>query len=208
MNKKNITVMILLLITIKVNAENIDPYNDDSQYAYGENIGWLNFDPNTATGAQVTSDKVTGFVWAENIGWINLNCENNGTWGTVSFGIVNDSKGNLSGYAWAENVGWISFDPNVPGDTTNEYKVTIDAGGKLSGWAWGENIGWIHFDETQNWDVRVCIVTLEDLRNFALYWLGTGSLADLYPDGIVNFPDFSIFASYWQDFCPDGWELK
>ena len=27
-------------------AENIDPNEDGSQYAYGENIGWLNFEPN------------------------------------------------------------------------------------------------------------------------------------------------------------------
>ena len=27
-------------------AENIDPNNDDSQYAYGENVGWVNFEPN------------------------------------------------------------------------------------------------------------------------------------------------------------------
>ena len=26
-------------------AENIDPNEDGSQYAYGENVGWLNFEP-------------------------------------------------------------------------------------------------------------------------------------------------------------------
>ena len=27
-------------------AENIDPYENGSQYASGENVGWLNFEPN------------------------------------------------------------------------------------------------------------------------------------------------------------------
>ena len=26
-------------------AENIDPNEDGSQYAYGENVGWVNFEP-------------------------------------------------------------------------------------------------------------------------------------------------------------------
>ena len=30
-------------------AENIDPYDEGSQYAYGENIGWINFDPQVPT---------------------------------------------------------------------------------------------------------------------------------------------------------------
>jgi len=24
----------------------------------------------------------------------------------------------------------------------------------------------------------------------------------------VDFEDYSIFSGYWQDFCPDGWQLK
>ena len=44
---KTFFVCVLLLGTVSVGfAENIDPYEDDSQYAYGENVGWLNFEPN------------------------------------------------------------------------------------------------------------------------------------------------------------------
>ncbi len=208
--KKTVVILVLLLAGTFVTAENIDPYNMDEQYGYSENTGWLNAEPSVGSGMQVAGDKVTGFIWGENIGWVNLNCENNGTCGAVSYGVVNDGAGNLSGFAWGENVGWINFDPDVPGDTTNQYKVSIDGNGLLSGWAWGENIGWIHFDETQTWSVRVCIVTLEDLTNFASYWLSTSNPeeANFVEDRIVDLKDYAVFASYWQDFCPDGWLLK
>jgi hypothetical protein len=190
-------------------AENIDPYETDAQYGWGENVGWLNFQPSEGPGVQVDGDKLTGFVWAENIGWINLSCETTSYCTTVNFGVVNDGAGRLSGYAWAENAGWINFDPIVPGDTANQYKVTIDADGFLDGWAWGENIGWIHFDKSQAWSARACVVTLDDLGNFASYWLQSGGVpANLDEAGTVDLDDYAIFASWWQDFCPDAWPLK
>lgn len=199
---------MLIVFVPLVFAENVNPYETGEQYAWSENTGWLNTEPNTGDGTQVADDKLTGFIWTENVGWINLHCQNNNTCAIVDYGVLNDGSGNLSGFAWAENVGWINFDPDVPDDTTNQYKVSIDAYGKFSGWAWGENIGWIHFDETQPWDVRACIVTLEDLQNFASFWLEIGSPANLDEIGSVDMGDFSIFASYWQDYCPDGWQLK
>ena len=114
-------------------AENIDPDNDDSQYAYGENVGWLNFEPSEGPGVHVYDTRLRGYLWAENIGWIKLDP----TFG----GVVNDGAGNLSGYAWGENVGWINFDPTYGG-------VTIDGLGDFDGWAWSENVGWIHFQST------------------------------------------------------------
>jgi hypothetical protein len=197
---------ILVLSFTSTYAENIDPYQDDSQYAYSENVGGLNFEPNVAgpnVGATVSSSKLTGFIWAENIGWINLS--------PVSYGgIVNDGGGNLSGYAWGENVGWINFDPNVPGDS-NHYGVTIDSEGNFDGWAWGENIGWINFNSADlySYNVKVCKVNFEDLANFVDDWLLTGDLdADLSGNDEVDFADYSIFASYWLDYCPDDWHLK
>ena len=122
---------VLVLFCSVGYAQNIDPYDGDSQYAYGENIGWLNFEPIEGPGVTVTDTEVAGFVWAENIGWVNLSPTNYG-------GVTNDGSGNLGGYAWGENVGWINFAPTGGG-------VTIDGEGNFDGWAWGENIGWIHF---------------------------------------------------------------
>jgi len=198
-----ITVLlaILLLLANFASAENIDPYEDGSQYAYGENVGWLNFEPNVAgpnVGATVTSEKLTGFIWAENIGWLNLDPNDS----DPNTGITNDGAGNLSGYAWAENVGWLNFDPNVPGDP-NQYGVTIDSEGNFDGWAWGENIGWIHFQCTS-------IVDWDNLANFVNDWLesGTGLPGDLSGNDEVDFVDYSIFINYWLDYCPDDWHLK
>ena len=80
MNKKKMGIMVLSIFVmigmgvVTACAENIDPDNDDSQYAYGENVGYFNFEPggNGGSGAEVTNSAVTGYVWGENIGWINL----------------------------------------------------------------------------------------------------------------------------------------
>jgi hypothetical protein len=213
MNKIRVFLAVLALFNVDLHAENIDPYNDDSQYAYGENIGWMNFEPDTGDGVQVECDMLTGFVWAENIGWISMSCENTGSCGTVDYGVTNDGWGNLAGFAWAENVGWISFScDNTTSCGMVDYGVTIDADGNFDGWAYGENIGWIHLASITPgaYDVQACVVTFDDLQNFVGYWLSAGARpADLdgENDG-TDLEDYAIFSSYWQDFCPDGWLLK
>lgn len=133
-------------------AETIDPNNDNSQFAWGENVGWINAEPsgNNGPGVTVSGTKLTGYMYGENIGWINLNCQNNNTCGsTGNYGVTNDGQGNLAGYAWGENVGWISFSckNNQPScASTGDYGVVINkTTGDFSGYAYGENIGWISF---------------------------------------------------------------
>ena len=197
----------LIFCCANLYAENIDPCDDGSQYAYGENVGWLNFEPNVPepnVGATVSDSNLTGFIWAENLGWINLDPND----ADPNTGITNDGTGNLSGYAWGENVGWLNFDPNVPGDS-NDYGVTIDSEGDFNGWAWGENIGWIHFQAS------IFKVDWDDLANFVDQWLETGCNAgndwcegaDLGGVNTVDFVDYSILASYWLDYCPPDWQL-
>jgi hypothetical protein len=195
-----VLAMILVISITSAYAENIDPHQDNSQYAYGENAGWVNFEPNIAevnVGATVSSSKLTGFIWAENIGWVNLSPASYG-------GIFNDGAGNLLGYAWGENVGWINFSPSYGG-------VTVDLDGNFNGWAWGENIGWLNFESADLYghNIKVCKLTFEDLVNLIDDWLLTGDLdADLNGNNEVDFTDYSIFASYWLDYCPDDWQLK
>jgi len=100
-------------------------------YAWGENIGWINFNPSQGEGVTVTDSAVTGYAWGENVGWINLSP----TYG----GVTNDGSGNLSGYAWGENVGWINFNP------TGSQVIIDGSTGNFSGYAWGENVGWVNF---------------------------------------------------------------
>ena len=201
---------VFLCGAVTVYSENIDPYDANSQYAYGENIGWFNFEPNIPDqniGATVTSGNLTGFIWAENIGWINLDPNDS----DPNSGISNDGAGWLTGYAWGENVGWINFDPNVPNDA-NHYGVIIESDGNFDGWAWGENIGWINFRSTDLYghNVKACKVNLDDLANFADDWLKTGAElpGNLDGTGRVDLADYSILAENWFDFCPDGWQLK
>jgi hypothetical protein len=201
----HLAAAVAVMAAAAVMAENIDPYDDGSKYAYGENVGWVNFDPNEPSpgvGATVGGEKVTGLVWCGNIGWINLDPADS----DPDTGVVNDGAGNLSGYAWAENAGWINFNPTVPGDLAR-YGVTIDPQGYFSGWAWGENIGWIKFGLAQ--PVRACKVAADDLANFADQWLVSGdSPADLRANGQVDFEDYGALAAYWLDYCPDDWPLK
>lgn len=200
---------ICTVLAAAVYAENIDPYNSGAQFGWGENVGWLNFEPAMGTGTHVEEGRLTGFVWAENIGWINLSCETTAFCENVNFGVVRSGSGILSGFAWAENVGWINFDPVVPGEFKNQYRVRVDSEGRFTGWAWAENIGWIRFDAAQSWNARACVVTLDDLTNFAAFWLQSGGVpANLDTAGTVDMADYAIFASWWQDFCPDAWPLK
>jgi len=197
---------LLSIVTIWasfVSAENIDPYEDGSQYTYGENVGWLNFEPNQGPGVTVGETRLTGYVWAENVGWINLSPTRYG-------GVVNDGTGKLSGFAWAANVGWINFGPNFGG-------VTIDGNGNFEGWAWGENIGWIHFRsavhvayKVQTSWVTSCTVGFDDLARFVQDWLKTaGELpGDLDGSGSVDFHDYARIGDLWLESCPPGWPLR
>ena len=108
-------------------AENIDPLNNGSQYAYAENVGWINFEPVGGSGAQVDDFELTGYLWAENVGWISLSCKNTSSCGTVEYGVRNNGSGVLSGFAWAENVGWVNLAPSTAG-------VSIDVVAPLPPW--------------------------------------------------------------------------
>lgn len=121
-------------------AENIDPGNDDSgQYAWAENVGWINAEPNSngGDGVQVDDFALTGWLWAENFGWVSLSCQNTSSCGTTDYGVANDGAGNLSGYAWAEDAGWVNFAPSTS-------SASIDPNsGEFSGYLWSENVGWV-----------------------------------------------------------------
>lgn len=41
-------------------------------YAYGANIGWLNFETNGAPKVDLRTGALSGYVWSPNVGWISL----------------------------------------------------------------------------------------------------------------------------------------
>ena len=60
--------LLSLGVALAAINSNIDLIN---KYAWGTNIGWLNFSP-IHGGATVFNDHLEGFAWAENVGWIRL----------------------------------------------------------------------------------------------------------------------------------------
>ncbi len=85
------------------------------KYAWGENLGWLNFGC-TECDVAITDTAITGYAWSRQFGWINLAPTNGG--------VTNTSSGTLSGRAWGSNVGWIDFSA-----------VTINTSGEFLGYA-------------------------------------------------------------------------
>jgi hypothetical protein len=70
--KRYIVLVTLLMASLVLGSGtalggNIDPDDDGSQYAWGENVGWLNFEPAEGPGVTITDTDVIGYVWAENI---------------------------------------------------------------------------------------------------------------------------------------------
>jgi hypothetical protein len=142
-----IQALALLLTAGTAAAENIDPMANGSQYAWAENVGWLNAEPlgNAGPGIEVDDLEMTGWMWGENIGWVSLSCTNTASCGQASYGVTNDACGVLGGYAWSESVGWINFAPaTCGGDPTCGVRVS-PTNGAFSGRAWAANAGWITF---------------------------------------------------------------
>ncbi len=130
--------------------------NAGNKFAWGENIGWINFrDANAATQGvrfnKTLGNYFSGFAWGENVGWINFGdgTPANGTAYAnttgADFGVNYDPvTDKVTGLAWGENIGWINFTlPTLP---ANQQPTFDSADKRLRGYAWGENVGWINLD--------------------------------------------------------------
>jgi len=120
-------------------ATTINPAN---KYAYGANLGWLDWRGDTNSGAVIGEYVCSGYIWAANVGWIHLgsNAPVNGIQyqnnSATDYGVNHDGLGNLRGYAYGANIGWINF------ETNGAPKVDLKSG-KLSGYIYSANCGWI-----------------------------------------------------------------
>lgn len=112
-------LIIFLLFFFSVNlifaSETQGVIDGTYKYAWGENIGWINFGCDNCN-ASVTDTSITGYAWSKQYGWINLN--------PTTGGVKNDGNGTLSGSAWGKNIGWIDF-----------AGVTINSNGDFLGYA-------------------------------------------------------------------------
>jgi hypothetical protein len=152
------------------------------KFAWGENVGWLNWRDANAhlDGVYVGGSFLRGWIWGENIGWINVGgglgpyANTNG----ANFGVnIDQVNGNLHGFAYAENVGWINFDGGALAAPPNNARYD-PAAKRFRGYAWAENVGWINLDQALS-------------PQFA----ATGPIKDCDSDGDVDGVDFSVFAS-------------
>lgn len=122
-----------------INAE----INATSKFAYGENVGWINFSSNQGNVAAKlgTNGFLSGFAWGENIGWIkfadSLATAPFANSSANDWGVNIASDGKLAGFAYSENAGWVNFGAANGNASINQQT------GELSGYVWGENTGWI-----------------------------------------------------------------
>jgi Regulator of chromosome condensation (RCC1) repeat len=120
-------------------ATTIDPVN---KYAYGANIGWIDWRGDTGHGAVTGASFCSGHIYSANVGWISLGSGNpaNGSdyqnLSATDFGVNQDGLGNLRGYAYGANIGWINFEAN------GAPSVDLTSG-RLSGYIYSANCGWI-----------------------------------------------------------------
>jgi len=126
--------LVLLRATTTIDSLN--------KYAYGANIGWMDWRGDTNSGAIVGEYVCSGYIYAANVGWINLGSGSptNGIYyqnrSANDFGVNQDGLGNLRGYAWGANIGWLNFESN------GAPKVNLKTG-RMTGLIYSANCGWI-----------------------------------------------------------------
>ncbi|MCX6789404.1 MAG: carboxypeptidase-like regulatory domain-containing protein [Candidatus Gribaldobacteria bacterium] len=133
--KTFIFVMAVFFVpTFCLASVDVGTVNSTNKYAWGENMGWINFAPTDNSGyagITITKTAITGYAWSPQYGWINFNPTNSGQ------GVLNNCSGELSGYAWVSELGWL----NMSG-------VVINSAGKFTGAAGATSttVGRVNFD--------------------------------------------------------------
>ena len=142
-------LILILLATAALGASAATTINPVNKYAYGANIGWMNWQGDGANGAVIGAFVCSGNVWGANVGWINIGdgtpvngvrYQNNSA---GDFGVNHDGAGNLSGYAYGANIGWLNFTNRDATGTPFEGPKVDLVTGRMSGFVWSANCGWI-----------------------------------------------------------------
>lgn len=64
-------IFCFLLVLFGLSAPQVFAAGNCTGYAWGENVGWINFNP-SGGGVTVADSQLTGYAWGENVGWINM----------------------------------------------------------------------------------------------------------------------------------------
>src|ERR1051325_411487 len=136
-------ILIPLVLTgsmaAALGATTINPTN---KFAYGANLGWMDWRGDTNSGTVIGEFVCSGYLWAANVGWIHLgsNAPANGVQyrnnSATDYGVNHDGQGNLRGFAYGANIGWVNF------ENTGAPEVDLKTG-RLSGSIYSANCGWI-----------------------------------------------------------------
>jgi hypothetical protein len=135
-------IFLMLAVGFALHTEAASTVDAANRYAYGANIGWLDWRGDSNNGAIIGDYVCSGYIYSANVGWINLGngSPTNGirylNLSASDFGVNQDGLGNLRGNAWGANIGWIAF------ENTGVPKVDLFTG-NLSGYVWSANCGWI-----------------------------------------------------------------
>jgi hypothetical protein len=147
MNIYRITLLVWLgLASVAGAATTI---NLNNRFAYGANLGWIDWRGDVADGAVIGAFVCSGRIYSANVGWMDLGdgtpangvrYQNNlGT----DFGINHDGVGNLHGYAYSANTGWLTFTNRAASGAVYDGPKVDLLTGRLSGFIWSANCGWI-----------------------------------------------------------------
>jgi hypothetical protein len=187
---KAITLVIILLLSWTASSvQAFTTIDFNNRWAYGANIGWINWVGDTNNGAVISTNFCSGYIYAANVGWISLgngapaNCaqyENDPADPASDFG-VNNYNGSLYGYAYGANIGWVNFE-------TNGLSMVDMNTGKLSGYVWSANCGWI------------------SLSN-AMAFVQTDSISSGAPTLYISYSDSDNTVTLYWLACP-SWVLE
>ncbi|MCX6722025.1 MAG: hypothetical protein NTY04_02455 [Candidatus Staskawiczbacteria bacterium] len=108
-----------------------------------------------------------GYIYSEEVGWISLSCFNTASCDSIDYGVLKDSKGNLSGYGYSQNGEWINFNPNYGGSS-------IDSNSKISGWIFAQDTGWVNIDSVKIFSEVELQNKAESAKNIVSEYENTG----------------------------------
>ena len=144
------TTLLLPLLLAPFFAPAATTIHPTNSFAYGANIGWMNWRGDVANGAVVGEYVCSGSIWSANCGWISLgsgmpvNGIQYGNASATDFGVnltghfvsAGVPRAQLRGFAYGANIGWINF------EVTGNPEISLSTG-RLSGFAYSANCGWI-----------------------------------------------------------------
>jgi len=179
---KKIIVLVLVFSPISVFAN----INATNKWAWGEDIGWVNFDP-AGWWVVVSGTGLTGTAWSSNFGWIDLAPTNGGV--TLTNGVIATTcQSTLSWNAWSPNLGWIDFSG-----------VRIDETGRFYGTTSWVNSGNISF----SWSIHhVATSLLPDCTSVDSDWDGVEDTQEVIDGTDPN--DSSSVLDSDNDGIPDA----